>query len=211
MEVEMKVIKGGLSNMLDTQVSVGRKEFDVKNVGFGTGLAGMFMSSLDGAYIITFPDEHSSVALPLEYVTPTQEEFEAIIHQMDTHEIELFNKNTNAKIIVRKSQRNMDQNIVWQVFRRDNFTCRYCGEDKMPMTYDHVMLWEDDGDTTLMNGVCACRKCNKTRGNLSYKDWLESTYYLEVSKDLPDSIKEQNRILGVIYTKFPKKISGRKR
>ena len=100
-----------------------KEKFNVKEVGFGTGLAGMLMSSIDRLFLILFPDEHVSAKLPVTIVTPTMEEFADIITQMDTHEIEIFDKNTNAKIIVRKSQRNMDQNIVWQVFRRDNFTC----------------------------------------------------------------------------------------
>jgi 5-methylcytosine-specific restriction endonuclease McrA len=31
------------------------------------------------------------------------------------------------------------------------------------------------------NLITACRKCNKTRGNMLYEDWLNSDYYKKVS------------------------------
>lgn len=187
------------------------KELEIKDIGFGVSMSGMIMSSIDGLYIVGFPGEHNIDKLESKILIPTEEEFEAIINQMDNHEFELFDSSKNAKIIVRKSQRNMDQNIVWQIFRRDNFTCRYCGENNLPMTYDHVMLWEKGGATTLMNGVTSCKKCNKTRGNLEYDEWINTEYYKEVSKNIPDTVKEQNRILGVIYKKFKPRVSTRNR
>ena len=88
------------------------------------------------------------------------------------------------KAVLRKSQRNIEQGISWQVFRRDKFTCRYCGKDDVPMTVDHIVRWENLGDSVPDNLTCACRKCNKTRGGMEYPDWLDSDYYKKVSKNL---------------------------
>ena len=60
------------------------------------------------------------------------------------------------------------------------------------MTVDHVVLWEDLGDSVTKNLICACRKCNKTRGNMKYPDWLQSTYYLAKIANVSNAIAKLN-------------------
>lgn len=51
------------------------------------------------------------------------------------------------------------------VFERDNFTCRYCGNqeyDREWLVAEHVI---PDGETSLENLVTACRPCNKLKGS----------------------------------------------
>jgi 5-methylcytosine-specific restriction endonuclease McrA len=86
---------------------------------------------------------------------------------------------------VRKSQRQIDSKVQWDCFRRDKYKCVYCNRDDVPLTIDHIMTWENGGPTTVENLVTACKKCNKTRGNTPYGDWLESDYYKQVSKNVP--------------------------
>ena len=53
-----------------------------------------------------------------------------------------------------------------QVFERDSFTCRYCGQadyERDWLVADHVIP-EPGGPTTLDNLVTACRPCNKLKG-----------------------------------------------
>lgn len=55
------------------------------------------------------------------------------------------------------------------VFKRDNFTCQYCGKKMGPtqLTLDHVVprcMWSgNDSPTNWRNIVAACRKCNATK------------------------------------------------
>ena len=54
------------------------------------------------------------------------------------------------------------------VFKRDNFTCQYCGlKSKNPksLTIDHVMPRSRGGDSSWTNLVTACAKCNTKKGN----------------------------------------------
>jgi 5-methylcytosine-specific restriction endonuclease McrA len=63
--------------------------------------------------------------------------------QLDVVETEVLDPaNKNQKVIVRKSQREVELQTNWNVFRRDNYNCRYCGNDHTPLTVDHVVLWE---------------------------------------------------------------------
>ncbi|HJM82375.1 MAG TPA: HNH endonuclease [Nitrospinota bacterium] len=50
------------------------------------------------------------------------------------------------------------------VFRRDNYTCQYCGGG-LEMTIDHVIPRSVGGRSTWDNIVTACRKCNLKKGS----------------------------------------------
>jgi 5-methylcytosine-specific restriction endonuclease McrA len=148
-------------------------------------LTGAIYSDAENDYICMLPTEHSRTTLNELYMD--LEDWKKFLRQTDLMETEVLQQDKHGKLskaILRKSTRQIDQRISWRVFRRDNFTCRYCGDDKSPMTVDHLVLWEDGGPSIEENLVCSCRKCNKTRGNMKYEEWLESPYYRKVSSDL---------------------------
>lgn len=70
-------------------------------------------------------------------------------------------------------------------------------EDQLfkPLTVDHLVLWEEGGPSIPTNLVAADRRCNKTRGNMRYEDWLNSSYYRKVSKRLTTQQRDANRAL----------------
>ena len=78
------------------------------------------------------------------------------------------------------------------MYRRDHYRCRYCGANDVPLTVDHLVLWEEGGPSTEENLVSACKDCNKTRGNTPYHLWLRDSYYKRVSANLPPMIQEAN-------------------
>lgn len=51
------------------------------------------------------------------------------------------------------------------IFRRDNYTCQYCGARNVPMTIDHVIPKVRGGGDTWTNLVTACVACNNRKGN----------------------------------------------
>ncbi len=51
------------------------------------------------------------------------------------------------------------------VFRRDNYTCQYCGSRTKALTIDHILPRSRGGDTTWENVVAACRPCNTIKGD----------------------------------------------
>jgi 5-methylcytosine-specific restriction endonuclease McrA len=118
-------------------------------------------------------------------VEMTHDDWKALLRQADHVETEVLAQHKDGelyKAIARKSQRQVDSQVQWNVYRRDNFMCRYCGTEKMPLTVDHLVRWEDGGPTIEENLVAACRKCNKVRGDTAYAAWLRHPYYVEVSQ-----------------------------
>jgi len=51
-----------------------------------------------------------------------------------------------------------------EVFRRDNFTCQYCGQQTNQLTIDHVMPRRLGGSFSWENLVAACPPCNHRKG-----------------------------------------------
>jgi hypothetical protein len=51
-----------------------------------------------------------------------------------------------------------------RLFRRDNYTCVYCG-NKKNLTVDHVMPKSRGGQNTWLNLVTCCSHCNRVKDN----------------------------------------------
>lgn len=51
-----------------------------------------------------------------------------------------------------------------EIFRRDNYTCQYCGQRKKNLTVDHVIPRRLGGNHTWENLVAACAACNHRKG-----------------------------------------------
>jgi 5-methylcytosine-specific restriction endonuclease McrA len=54
-----------------------------------------------------------------------------------------------------------------EVFRRDKYTCQYCGTQNGRMTLDHVVPRHNGGRHTWENLVTACANCNLRKGGRS--------------------------------------------
>ena len=51
-----------------------------------------------------------------------------------------------------------------EIFRRDNYTCQYCGRQTAHLTIDHVEPRHRGGQHSWVNLVAACQQCNRQKG-----------------------------------------------
>ncbi len=51
-----------------------------------------------------------------------------------------------------------------EIFRRDNYTCQYCGQQTHTLTVDHVVPRHRGGAHAWENLVSACPSCNRHKG-----------------------------------------------
>ena len=157
--------------------------------------------------------EHGS-GLGLDILHMDRADWETFIRQTDLMETEMIQRGADGsltKVIIRKSQRQIDQNVSWQVFKRDGYACRYCGKNDVPLTVDHLVLWEEGGPTTVENLTSACKKCNRTRGNTSYDDWLQSGYYKKISEKISEETRRLNIRVAETLSAIPRTIHKRSR
>ncbi len=57
-----------------------------------------------------------------------------------------------------------------EVFRRDNYTCQYCGRHSTDLTIDHVLPRHLSGKHVWRNVVAACPQCNHRKGGRTLEE-----------------------------------------
>lgn len=63
--------------------------------------------------------------------------------------------------MVRRPPRTVRRLTRMEIFKRDNYTCQYCGKETRHLTLDHVMPRFRKGPHTWENIVSACMPCNR--------------------------------------------------
>lgn len=180
---------------------------DINLLEFGNSIqmSGTVFSDGNKSYVCLFPGETSHDVT--NFITMDIEDWKNLIRQTDLMETEILAKTSDgnlAKIIYRKSQRQIDQAISWKVFKRDEYKCQYCGADNVPLTVDHLICWEEGGPSIEANLLTACKKCNKIRSNKSYAEWLQHPRYLETKKKLSPKIQQRNEDILTTLDKIPR-------
>lgn len=180
------------------------------DIGNKIGLVGAVFGDDDSLFLCMFPDQP---VFPDQHILQMDlDDWQKFLRQIDILETEVLQQDKHGKLskaILRKSQRLIEQRTSWQVYKRDGYRCRYCGADGVPLTVDHLVLWEEGGPSIPANLVAACRKCNKTRGNIQYDDWLHHQYYQEVSRKLTTEQRAANEDLAATLGRIPRRQSTR--
>jgi hypothetical protein len=69
----------------------------------------------------------------------------------------------------RKPKVTISDSLRWEVFERDNFTCKHCGSRRY-LSVDHIFPESKGGKATLDNFQTLCRSCNSRK-----RDKVETT------------------------------------
>lgn len=207
-------------------------DINLLSVGHTIGLAGAVFTGEGKLYLVMFPNHQGFLSIRIggDGVSFVSEDG-AVRHEVDTLELDDADwkvfldqadqlntevvaraaDGTLEKAILRKGQRTLETGVQWRVFKRDGYKCRYCANDDTPLTVDHLVLWEEGGPSIEANLVSACRKCNKTRGNKSYVDWLNSPEYKRLSAKLSVETRKANLDLLPTLEAIPRLVHKRSR
>lgn len=188
------------------------EDLDLLQIGNTIQLTGVIYASGDKALLCYLPGEDTD--LPTEGLEMTLEQWKQFVRQTDILEVEVLAHGQDRKLtkaILRKSTRQIEQGVSWAVFRRDDYACRYCGRDNVPLTVDHLVTWESGGPSIEDNLVSSCRKCNKVRGNLEYVEWLKDPHYLRFSKNLSALVRADNEAVVATLDAIPRRPHKRSR
>lgn len=182
-----------ISTQKFSEVFGGEKLLDIGN---RVQLVGCVLAGKSDGYLLIFPDEVAAAdGMAFKPLEMTLADWEAMINQSDLLNVAITNGPNKA--IVRKSARQIDQNVAWTVYERDGYVCRYCAR-RVPLTVDHIVCWEHGGPSIVANLLSSCRRCNRDRGNMLYHHWIESPTYAIVSENLTAAQREAN--IAVIET-----------
>lgn len=66
----------------------------------------------------------------------------------------------------------LTKKIRFEVFKRDSFTCQYCGESApdVILQVDHIVPVKEGGDNSILNLVTSCIDCNQGKGATRLSD-----------------------------------------
>jgi hypothetical protein len=66
----------------------------------------------------------------------------------------------------REKRKNPSKRLRFEVFKRDGFTCQYCGSQppETVLVCDHIDPVVNGGKTTIDNLITACEPCNQGKG-----------------------------------------------
>lgn len=63
--------------------------------------------------------------------------------------------------------------LINKVFKRDNYTCSYCGNVGGSLEADHIIPFSKGGDDTLENLTTSCQKCNRQKIDKTVSEYLK--------------------------------------
>lgn len=89
---------------------------------------------------------------------------------------------------VKSTRNNISKKTRFEVFKRDSFTCQYCGR-KSPdvvLQVDHIKPVARGGKNTIMNYVTSCSDCNNGKGARELSDSTAVEKVLEQAKLLQE-------------------------
>lgn len=93
-------------------------------------------------------------------------------------------------------RKTIPQSIRFEVFKRDLFTCQYCGL-KAPdiiLEIDHIIPVSKGGDNSIENLVTACRQCNGGKSNKKLSELSE----VEKSRRQLEELQEKKNMVDMI-------------
>lgn len=69
-------------------------------------------------------------------------------------------------------RKQLSKKTRFEVFKRDNFTCQYCGQmaPDVILEVDHINPVADGGNNEMLNLITACRDCNRGKGKTLLSD-----------------------------------------
>jgi hypothetical protein len=187
---------------------------DLLKFGHTIQMAGAVYVGEGRLFLAMFPEDRDVEGLETVELDMGPDDWERFLRQTDLLETEIWATASDgmlAKAIARKSQRQISQGVSWAVYKRAEYKCEYCGADDVPLTVDHLVLWEVGGPSTMDNLSSCCRKCNKTRGNLDYSAWLKHPYYVTVSRKLSAETRAENERRASTLESIPRTVHQRTR
>ena len=71
-----------------------------------------------------------------------------------------------------KKRKSISKRIRFDVFKRDNFTCQYCGKQapNIILEVDHIKPVSKGGNNGMLNLITSCFDCNRGKSNKELKD-----------------------------------------
>lgn len=94
------------------------------------------------------------------------------------------------------SRKALSKKVRFEVFKRDSFTCQYCGRSapEVLLEVDHIMPVAKGGDNSLVNLITSCMECNRGKSARELSD--DSA--VKVQKKQLDELQKRKEIMEMM-------------
>ena len=91
----------------------------------------------------------------------------------------------------------ISKKLRFEVFKRDNFTCQYCGKSApdVILEVDHINPVKNGGDNNIMNLITACFDCNRGKGKRKLTENEELKLQMEQLKQINQKREQLEMLL----------------
>ena len=93
-------------------------------------------------------------------------------------------------------RKSIPKSVRFEVFKRDKFTCQYCGESapNVILEVDHITPASKGGTDDILNLITSCRDCNRGKSNKK----LDDNSSVMIQKRQLDTIQERREQLEMM-------------
>jgi hypothetical protein len=125
------------------------------------------------AYHTNFGTWQKALERFVEFINSEEVETEQTI-KTKSEIVEPGNTVKSETAIHHKTNRNINLRLRFLVMRRDNFKCNACGKSPTnnpgtELHIDHIVAWDNGGETIFENLQTLCSGCNIGKSNLDFK------------------------------------------
>ena len=95
-----------------------------------------------------------------------------------------------------KKRISIPKGIRFEVFKRDKFTCQYCGREAPDVIFevDHIVPVVEGGDNELLNLITSCRDCNRGKS----KKVLQDDSTIKKQKRVMDELQDRKEMIEMM-------------
>lgn len=94
-------------------------------------------------------------------------------------------------------RKNLSKKIRFEVFKRDSFTCQYCGRmaPDVVLEVDHIVPVTEGGTNDIMNLITSCHDCNSGKGKRKLSENEEVKKQQDMLKELNEKREQIEMML----------------
>lgn len=95
------------------------------------------------------------------------------------------------------ARKGISKKTRFEVFKRDSFTCQYCGKcaPEVVLHIDHIVPVSGGGDNSILNLITSCQGCNLGKGARRLDDASAAAKQMKAAKELNER-REQLKMLA---------------
>lgn len=95
------------------------------------------------------------------------------------------------------ARKSISKKARFEVFKRDSFTCQYCGKaaPDVVLHVDHIVPVAEGGKNDILNLISACIDCNLGKGARTLDDHSMASKQMKAAKEISER-REQLRLLA---------------